>query len=213
MAARISIKSDYTFPKLNYQTPLDFNLEVDRLKSFEEHQHNFKSYEALATTGFFLTEDGDVKCHFCSLRIKYFPEDDEDCVSDHFKNSPCCPLLRQRTTENQPLDEHSLRNLIDGLKSKVDVCGTMEFLNYEIKYPQFASESCRQYSFEGWSVDFMNTQELAAAGFFYTGNEDKTVCFSCGCGLKGWELGDVPVEEHKKSSEDCQYLKYIEGCH
>lgn len=211
MSAIISSKST-PFRKFNYQTPLDFNNEQDRLKSFKNNQHSFKSYEDLATTGLYLTENGDVKCHFCSLRIKYFPED-VDCVSDHFKNSPCCPLLRQRTTENQALDEHSLKNLINGLKSKIDVCGTMEFLNYEVKYPQFASESCRKCSFDGWSVDFIEINDLAEAGFFYTGNEDKVVCFSCGCGLKGWEDGDVPLEEHKKTSEDCEYLNYIQGCH
>lgn len=210
MAARISIKPDYKFPQHNYQAPLDFNHELDRLKSFENNQHSFKSPEDLATIGFYL-KDGDVKCNFCSLRIKYIPED-VDCLTDHFKNSPCCPLLRGKTTENQALDEDYLKNLLDGLKSKMDTCGTMEFLNYEVKYPQFASETCRKCSFDGWSVDFIESKELAEAGFFYTGNEDKVVCFSCGCGLKGWEDGDVPVEEHRKASECCEYLNYIEGC-
>lgn len=211
MSAKVLNISDYTSQKLHFLTPLNFNHELDRLKSFQDNQHSFKSYKVLATTGFYLTENCDVKCNFCSLRIKYIPED-EDCISDHFKNSPCCPLLRQRCTENQPLDEQHLKNLIAGLKSKMDICGTMEFLNYKIKYPQYASESCRQYSFDGWSVNFIKINELAEAGFFYTGSEDKVICFSCGCGLKGWEFGDVPLEEHKKSSEDCEYVSYVEGC-
>jgi hypothetical protein len=39
-------------------------------------------------------------------------------------------------------------------------------------------------------------QELSDAGFYYSGKGDRVCCFSCGGGLKDWEEGDNPWEQH-----------------
>ncbi|GBP63407.1 Death-associated inhibitor of apoptosis 1 [Eumeta japonica] len=39
-------------------------------------------------------------------------------------------------------------------------------------------------------------EDLADAGFFYTGRSDKTLCFYCGGGLRDWKDNDNPWEEH-----------------
>lgn len=54
-------------------------------------------------------------------------------------------------------------------------------------------------------------EELARAGFFYTGYGDATVCFQCGCGLKRWLKEDNPYIEHARYSPRCHYLKSTMG--
>lgn len=65
------------------------------------------------------------------------------------------------------------------------------------EYPNYAIEAKRLESYEDWPK-FMKQKpkELSDAGFFYTGKSDRVKCFSCGGGLKDWEAGDEPWEQH-----------------
>jgi len=47
---------------------------------------------------------------------------------------------------------------------------------------------------------------LAATGLFYTGISDQVCCAYCFGFIKQWEIGDVPVSEHKKHFPDCPFL-------
>ena len=50
---------------------------------------------------------------------------------------------------------------------------------------------------------------LAKAGFLYTGQGDKVVCFRCGVGVYDWERTDDVWKEHKKWSPNCDYMKMV----
>nr|XP_022903769.1 death-associated inhibitor of apoptosis 1 [Onthophagus taurus] len=50
-------------------------------------------------------------------------------------------------------------------------------------------------------------KDLAQAGFFYTQDADKVVCFECGLGLNDWEPDDDAWLEHKKFSPNCMFIK------
>ncbi|KAL3882677.1 hypothetical protein ACJMK2_028994 [Sinanodonta woodiana] len=48
---------------------------------------------------------------------------------------------------------------------------------------------------------------LSRAGFYYTGNQDETTCFSCELKYKNWQSEDSPQEIHRQMSPDCAFLK------
>ncbi|XP_076658047.1 death-associated inhibitor of apoptosis 1-like [Halictus rubicundus] len=77
-------------------------------------------------------------------------------------------------------------------------------------HPEYASYDARLRTFETWPKAMAQTKEqLADAGFYYTGKGDQTVCYYCGGGLKDWELGDEPWEQHAKWFSKCYYLMMV----
>ncbi|XP_014476507.1 PREDICTED: baculoviral IAP repeat-containing protein 3-like [Dinoponera quadriceps] len=80
------------------------------------------------------------------------------------------------------------------------------------KHPQFANYDDRLRTFEMWPISMPQTKEqLATAGFYYTGNGDQTLCYYCGGGLKDWEPEDDPWEQHAKWFSKCCYLLMVQG--
>ncbi|XP_062128953.1 death-associated inhibitor of apoptosis 1 [Drosophila sulfurigaster albostrigata] len=84
--------------------------------------------------------------------------------------------------------------------------------NYYPEYPEYAIETARLRSFEDWPRNMkQKPQQLAEAGFFYTGVGDRVRCFSCGGGLKDWDDNDEPWEQHALWLKDCRFVKLIKG--
>lgn len=70
--------------------------------------------------------------------------------------------------------------------------------------------SDRVLTFHNWPKQLLPDKfSLAKAGFYYTGQSDLTVCFSCNLKINQWERTDQPLEEHHRLSPDCVYLKII----
>ncbi|XP_023169809.1 death-associated inhibitor of apoptosis 1 [Drosophila hydei] len=84
--------------------------------------------------------------------------------------------------------------------------------NYFPEYPEYAIESARLRSYEDWPRNMkQKPQQLAEAGFFYTGVGDRVRCFSCGGGLKDWDDNDEPWEQHALWLGQCRFVKLIKG--
>lgn len=65
----------------------------------------------------------------------------------------------------------------------------------------------RLATFDEWPLQIkQRPEELASAGFFYTGKSDAVVCFHCDLGLNRWETTDNPFEEHLKHAKFCNYI-------
>lgn len=62
-------------------------------------------------------------------------------------------------------------------------------------------------TFSRWPKMYPNILELVKAGFYYTGSGDSVACISCGVVLEKWTPDDKPIEEHRKSSPFCEFLK------
>lgn len=63
-----------------------------------------------------------------------------------------------------------------------------------------------------WPIQIAQTsRDMAAAGMFYTGDGDKTVCFYCGKGFVEWQPQDNPFEEHAKHFPKCLFLREVKG--
>ncbi|KAK3603525.1 hypothetical protein CHS0354_027941 [Potamilus streckersoni] len=76
------------------------------------------------------------------------------------------------------------------------------------KHPHYSVLTLRLESFRGWpSYLQQKPADLAAAGFYYVGVGDCVRCFFCGGGLRNWEEGDVPWDEHARWYPDCAFLK------
>ncbi|XP_053396360.1 uncharacterized protein LOC123550967 isoform X2 [Mercenaria mercenaria] len=57
-----------------------------------------------------------------------------------------------------------------------------------------------------WPHAYPAPQQMADAGFFYTGIRDVTQCFYCGNCIDDWNPGDDPFVEHRNLYPDCNYV-------
>lgn len=197
----------------NYININNYNLskETDRKASFIEngYSNNNISIEDLALVGFYFYKKPDtVKCAFCYVIIENFQNGDL-AIDEHLKFSPNCPLLaKRRSTGNIPIDERIFRQRIPSISS-FDDCGSKKSKKTrDYEYPQYRLPQVRLKSFETWPIGIKQKPiDLAAAGFFYSGQSDLVICFSCGLYLNQWEISDNPWIEHKKwLTKECNYL-------
>nr|Q96P09.2 RecName: Full=Baculoviral IAP repeat-containing protein 8; AltName: Full=Inhibitor of apoptosis-like protein 2; Short=IAP-like protein 2; Short=ILP-2; AltName: Full=Testis-specific inhibitor of apoptosis [Homo sapiens]AAK81892.1 IAP-like protein 2 [Homo sapiens] len=76
----------------------------------------------------------------------------------------------------------------------------------------------RLITFGTWMYS-VNKEQLARAGFYAIGQEDKVQCFHCGGGLANWKPKEDPWEQHAKWYPGCKYLleekghEYINNIH
>ncbi|KAF4521848.1 hypothetical protein B566_EDAN003722 [Ephemera danica] len=78
------------------------------------------------------------------------------------------------------------------------------------KHERYRTKEDRVFTFKNWPIALHQTPEdLASAGFFYTGTGDRVICYECNLGLKDWEEGDIPIEEHKRWRANCSFLKWL----
>ncbi|XP_046335026.1 E3 ubiquitin-protein ligase XIAP-like [Haliotis rufescens] len=74
--------------------------------------------------------------------------------------------------------------------------------------PYYLRFERRLSSFETWPTQMNQTaEEMADAGFVYTGGADGVYCFQCGVRLRRWGSPDDPWVEHHKWSPNCDYLR------
>lgn len=79
-------------------------------------------------------------------------------------------------------------------------------------YPEFIIYDDRLNTYHTWPKTNSKTkEELTAAGLFYSGKDDETVCYHCGGRFKDWEPEDDPWEQHVKLFSYCSFLYMIKG--
>lgn len=67
-------------------------------------------------------------------------------------------------------------------------------------------------TFSRWPVNCpIKPKELAEAGFYSKGLDDRVVCFKCDLHLRQWKTGDDPWKEHKLFNESCPFLMECEN--
>ena len=83
----------------------------------------------------------------------------------------------------------------------------MDFLSDSSLYGMHLYQD-RILTFHNWPRQIIPDKfSLPQAGFYYTGQSDVTVCFACNLKVNQWERHDKPLEEHKRLSPDCRFLK------
>lgn len=216
---------------------IDYHFEDARLESYRNWPCTSVIPERLASAGFYYTGESDkVRCFECHVEISQWLPGDDPMV-DHQRWSGKCRFIRNIPCGNVPtgVDPSTIPPPVPRGR---DVCGPygIEYCpnatsdtNVHIqdtvtlnlggrsdskspKHPQFANYDDRLRTFEMWPISMPQTKEqLAAAGFYYTGNGDQTLCYYCGGGLKDWEPEDDPWEQHAKWFSKCCYLLMVQG--
>lgn len=184
---------------------MDLHFEVNRLKTFEFWDVPFINKHDLALLGFYYNNDRDiVKCIFCGVEIGMWERGD-DVLTDHIKWSPSCTLLTQQHTKNVPINQNKLNHILK-LNMNRRLTNTVD--EGSIQAFEMAARRLESYENENWPETLkQKTKEFSDAGFFYTGIEDRVLCFNCGGGLKDWEINDDPWLEHKKWYGYCNFVK------
>jgi len=117
---------------------------------------------------------------------------------------------RDNITTDCPRQEHSqsitTRRPLSTTEQDRAALGIINF--HGPRHSSFVTEQARLKSFSFWPPSLtQKPQELAEAGFFYTGRSDQVKCFYCDGGLESWEPADSPWGEHVKWFGDCAFVK------
>ncbi|XP_061192230.1 baculoviral IAP repeat-containing protein 3-like [Saccostrea echinata] len=82
----------------------------------------------------------------------------------------------------------------------------------QAKYADYSQRGKRIASYNNWPPTAkQNPENLADAGFFYTGQADSVRCFLCGTGLRNWDPEDEPWVEHARWAPECFFVKDKKG--
>ena len=78
-------------------------------------------------------------------------------------------------------------------------------------FEQLRHEDVRLGTFTNWPPRaHVRPDDLARAGFFYTGTDDRVRCAFCRDHLRDWVPGDIPAEEHRKHFPDCPFVRNVD---
>ncbi|KAJ1531811.1 hypothetical protein ONE63_000465 [Megalurothrips usitatus] len=208
----------------------NYKLEEQRLLSFAGFPSGTVDVRQLAAAGFWYTKSDDiVRCAFCNVEVGRWEEGDNP-MEEHQKWSKNCSFLKHMDVGNVPVDPSNPPPLPPLESGGHDECGifnikrsdncpvipSLEKLGIQKRYtpahPMYANIEARLESFNCWPIGLKHRpQELAEAGFFYTGLGDKTICFQCGGGLKDWAETDQPWREHALYFSKCSFVVQTKG--
>ncbi|XP_071137536.1 putative inhibitor of apoptosis isoform X2 [Mytilus edulis] len=197
MNSQLTIDANFSrLEEPEYKYP-QYQSYSSRLGSFDQWRFAHKQTpQCLAEAGYFYTGDNDiVRCFCCDLGLaEWDPKD--NVWTEHARHNPKCHFLK-----NKKGDEY-IENIQQDWR-KI----------YNAKHAAFDDKMSRIATFDGdWRRDIEQTPEiLADAGFFYTGEEDVVRCHYCDGGLRHWEQGDVPWEEHARWFPFCKFLIKMKG--
>ena len=83
-----------------------------------------------------------------------------------------------------------------------------EVSKYSLQFPDYSDQAIRLQSFKHWG-GVLPAQELAEGGFYMIARRDRVKCFSCNVVLYDWEKSDNVINEHRKHSPKCHFLKEL----
>uniref|UniRef100_A0A7G3AFX6 Putative death-associated inhibitor of apoptosis 1 isoform x2 n=2 Tax=Lutzomyia longipalpis TaxID=7200 RepID=A0A7G3AFX6_LUTLO len=184
---------------------LDLFKECDRLETFAECQIENIDRDLLAKMGFYYDPlDAVVKCKFCDLSFKIWREEYYNAVLFHRVYSPLCAIVTHQALRNVPLEVDDLTR-VDYEREDVSNCDRGPNEHY-------IDLESRLESFTDWPVGMRTRPEdLASAGFYYSGRGDIVFCFVCGLKVNQWKITDDPFEKHAKLSRKCIFLATVKG--
>jgi len=84
--------------------------------------------------------------------------------------------------------------------------GSTVYTNPE--FPDYSDQATRLQAFKYWG-GVLPKEELAEAGFYMIAHWDVVRCFSCHVVLQDWEKTENVIEEHRRHSPDCTFLKML----
>ena len=142
----VNFRANQDCPALS-TSPYHFamNTEKARLLTYETWPLSFLSPAKLAKAGFYYIGPGDrVACFACDGKLSNWERKD-DAMSEHQRHFPSCPFLKDL---GQSASRYTVSNL------------------------SMQTHAARIRTFSNWpSSALVHSQELASAGFYYTGKK------------------------------------------
>ncbi|KAF2978356.1 hypothetical protein EK904_004388 [Melospiza melodia maxima] len=176
---------------------------ASRLRTFQQWPRTAPvSAQDLVDAGFFYVGPGDeVQCFCCGGVLKDWRPGDCPLI-EHMHFFPSCKYIRGESAGNQEmLSLQEVFDTVDGqfLSVLQGIVSEETAMPNEPEYPEMVTEEMRLSTFENWPQNSsIHPEQLARAGFFYTGRGDVVRCFYCDGGVRSWSLGDDPWREHAK---------------
>uniref|UniRef100_A0A3B4UTR7 RING-type E3 ubiquitin transferase n=1 Tax=Seriola dumerili TaxID=41447 RepID=A0A3B4UTR7_SERDU len=204
-----------------HQRKRSVSMRLGKNRRKRERLRTFQSWPAdapvtsgdLAKAGFFFLGPGDkVQCFCCGGILRCWVHGDSP-AAEHKRHFPTCSFILGRAVGNIPLQVGSSDSVDGQLLSQLqrmtmDDQGTAG----QAVYPEMEAEDSRLTTFHNWPTEAsVQPDVLARAGFFYTGHGDNVKCFYCDGGLRNWEPGDDPWQEHAKWFPRCEFLIQSRG--
>ncbi|NXU96025.1 BIR7B protein, partial [Cettia cetti] len=187
-----------------------------RMRTFQQWPRTAPvSARDLVEAGFFYVGPRDeVQCFCCGGVLKDWRPGDCPMI-EHLNFFPSCKYLRGKDVGKQErLSLQEIFDTVDGQLLSVlqGIVSEDTALPNEPEYPEMVTEEMRLSTFENWPRNSnMHPEQLARAGFFYTGQGDVVRCFYCDGGVRSWSLGDDPWREHAKWYPECEFLLHSRG--
>jgi hypothetical protein len=180
------------------------------------------------------------RCFHCWVVKKDWTKQ-SDIYGEHKKLSPCCDAVLKvkpyhpsdsvQVEEIQPrhIEERQKEILwqLNLVKPKEEILNKLleEYATNPLReqsimacnasknpqFPAYISNDNRFKSFINWTKKTQTIADMVNAGFMYTNDRDKVQCFQCGVKIVDWEPNDIPLDDHKKHSEKCEYMAYMEN--
>ncbi|CAF3866736.1 unnamed protein product [Rotaria sp. Silwood1] len=195
-------------------------LKQIRRRSFSNWpRHALPSRDQMIEAGFFNCNVGDrVICIYCNLICQQWTPHSDDPCEIHRTLRPQCPfvismLIHHRTRPilivNELTNDDSSVGAgtiaLNGFHSN-EIVLTSAYHNGYIEIPK------RLASFVTWHTDSLpSVDDLARAGFFYTGTNTVVTCFYCNGSLQNWGPNDNATIEHARWFPHCGYAKQLCG--
>ena len=136
----------------------------------------------LASVGLYYTGIEDLtRCFSCCVDIFDWDEK-SDPLKRHFISSPNCPFIRK--VFQQEIEQFCKKD-----------------------FAMYSSYEYRSALFRYWPIPLqVGVDKLASAGWYYTGSDVTTQCFTCGIICTDWVKGDDPLIKHKVLNANCSFL-------
>ena len=208
----------------------DYSLESLRMQSFEKWPklNAFPTPSLFASSGFYYTGMADeVQCFSCHFKWKNWTE--QMIPSNiHMEHRPQCHLVMGLEDKNKPLltTPHQSINIINTelpesrlemstlpttiFKKPLDV-NPLGFSAPPIYSSDMRIEASRLATYQSWPKPLdVSPHNLAKAGLYFTGPQDRVECAFCHGKLEGWRLGDNADFEHRKHfGRKCDFAKKL----
>lgn len=190
---------------------------------------------------YYINRGDQVRCPFCHIGVGRWMVNDDPLSEHEKHSPHCTFVCARKSAaesheEVDPeliqADEAGPRSFsgedtcgpfgIQGRQSPVLVLETMsrrtmnEKLNINCtnspRFALYSTHSDRWETYDNWPLNSpISPEALCEAGFFYTGEEDKAVCFHCGGALHHWDPTDEPWVEHALWFPNCRYVLSVKG--
>ncbi|KAG8200119.1 hypothetical protein JTE90_018908 [Oedothorax gibbosus] len=187
---------DQAVHSLSEEVQDDYKYEYKRIETFSSWKVDCPVDAArLAKAGFYYSGNGDeVICFSCDGHIKNWNYGDI-VQKRHLESFPNCNFVNNRSS-NVPMNQNNKMN--DSCKNAIKTA-------IDFNKMKSVDERLKSYALN-WPLPCVSIRNLAEAGFFYLGYEDKVQCPFCKGILGNWKVGADPFKEHANNFPDCSNL-------